>query len=76
MVASQGLDPGSESRCTQRQTGDGACAGNPIIRLPISKVTAGGKLQSTWDCNMPLCWLIQPTIRLNKLKRYRSSVTA
>ena len=76
MVVSQGLDPGSESCCTQRQMGDGACASNQVSRLPISKVTAGGKLQSTWDYNMPLCWLIQPTIRLNKLNRCRSSVTA
>jgi len=76
MDVSQALDPGSESRCTQRQMGDGACADNQISRLPISKVTAGGKLQSTWDYNMPLCWLIQPTIRLNKSNRCRSSVTA
>ncbi len=68
MVVSQGLDPGSESCCTQRQMGDGACASNQVSRLRISKLTAGGKLQSTWDYNMPLCWLIQPTIRLNKLR--------
>jgi len=45
---------------------DGACAGNQGSRLRISKLPAGGKLQSTWEHNMPLCWLIQPTIRLNK----------
>src|SRR5258705_12936683 len=55
---------------------DGACAGNRVRRLRISKLTAGGKLQSTWEYNMPLCWLIQPTIRLNKLNRCRSSATA
>src|SRR5450432_3567237 len=76
MVVSQGLDSGSESCCTHRQMGDGACASNQVSRLPISKVTAGGKLQSTWDYNMPLCWLIQPTIRLNKLNRCRMKVTA
>src|SRR6266568_8440677 len=76
MVVSQGLDPGSESCCTQTQIGDGACAGNQGSRLRISNLTAGGKLQSTWEYNMPLCWLIQPTIRLNKLNRYRSSATA
>src|ERR1700722_11293489 len=76
MVVSQGLDPGSESYCTQRQMGDGAFARNQASRLPIAKVTAGGKLQSAWDYNMPLCWLIQPTIRLYKLNRYRSSAMA
>src|ERR1700730_7248630 len=55
---------------------DGACAGNQVSRLPISKLTAGGKHQSTWEYNMPLCWLIQPTIRLNKLNPCRSSATA
>jgi len=60
-----GLDPGSESCCTQRQMDDGACAGNQVSRLRMSKLMAGGKLQSTWEYNMPLCWLIQPTIRLN-----------
>jgi hypothetical protein len=60
MVVSQGLDPGSESCCTQRQMGDGACASNLVSRLLISKATAGGKLQSTWDYSMPLCWLTQP----------------
>jgi hypothetical protein len=55
---------------------DGACAGNQVSRLQLSKLTAGGKLQSTWEYNMPLCWLIQPTIRLNKLNRYQSSATA
>ena len=55
---------------------DGACAGNQVSRLRISKLTAGGKLQSTWEYNMPLCWLIQPIIRLNKLNRCRSSATA
>ena len=33
----QGLDPGSESCCTQRQMDDGACAGNQVSRLRISK---------------------------------------
>jgi hypothetical protein len=33
---------------------DGACAGNQGSRLRISKLTAGGKLQSTWEYNMPL----------------------
>src|SRR5712691_8424088 len=75
-VVPQGLDPGSESSCMQRQMDDGACAGNQVSRLRISKVTAGGKLQSTWEHNMPLCWLIQPTIRPYKLNRYRSPATA
>src|SRR6201982_2994997 len=60
----------------QRQMDDGAYAGNQVNRLRISKQTVGGKLQSTWDYNMPLCWLIQPIIRLNKLNRCRSSATA
>src|ERR1700692_2175990 len=75
-VVPQGLDPGSESCCTQRQMDDGACAGNQVSRLRISKLTAGGKLQSTWEYNMPLCWLIQPIIRQNKLNLCRSSGTA
>src|SRR5258708_5188784 len=76
MVVSQGLDPGSESCCTQGQMGDGACAGNQGSRLQISKLTAGGKLQCTWEYNMPLCWLIQPTIHMNKLNRCRTAATA
>src|SRR6266849_6144434 len=47
--------------------------GTPFTNIEL---TAGGKLQSTWEYNMPLCWLIQPTIRLNKLNRCRSSATA
>src|SRR5260370_9586756 len=70
------LDASSESCCMQRQMDDGACAGNQVSRLQISKLTAGGKLQSTWEYNMPLCWLIQPIIRRNKLNRCRSSATA
>jgi hypothetical protein len=54
----------------------GVCAGNQASRLRISKLTAGGKLQSTWEYNMPLCWLIQPIIRQNKLNLCRSSATA
>jgi len=75
-VVPQGLDPGSESCCTQRRMDDGACAGNQVRRLRISKLMAGGKLQSTWEYNMPLCWLIPPIIRRNKLNRCRSSATA
>jgi len=33
----------------------------PAIRSAVyeyQKLTAGGKLQSTWEYNMPLCWLI------------------
>src|SRR5882757_8587904 len=76
MVVPQGLEPGSGSCCTQRQMDDGACAGNQVSRLRMSKLMAGGKLQSTWEYNMPLCWLIQPTIRLSKLNLCRSPATA
>jgi hypothetical protein len=55
---------------------DGACAGKQVSRSRISKPMAGGKLQSTWEYNMPLCWLIQPTVRLNKLNLCRSLATA
>ncbi len=71
-----GLDPGSDSSCTQKQMDDGACAGNQVSRLHISKLTAAGKVQSTWDYNMPLCWLTQPIIRQNKLNCCPSPATA
>jgi len=50
----------------------------PATGTPFTNIEtdAGGKLQPTWEYNMPLCWLIQPTIRLNKLNRCRSSATA
>src|ERR1700733_1173395 len=76
MVASPGLNRGNELCCTQGQMDDGASASNQVSRLPISKETAGGKVLSTWDYNMPLCWLIRPTIHRSRLNRCRAQVTA
>src|SRR6201990_2315012 len=55
--------------------GDGAFIGEQVRRLRTSNLTAGGKLRSNWERNTPLCWLIQPTTRLTRLNRYRSSAT-
>jgi len=70
----QGLEPGSESCCTQRQMDDGRV---PATGTPFTNIETDGrwKLQPTWNTISALL-LIQPTIRLNKLNRCRSSATA
>jgi hypothetical protein len=42
---------------------------------PSTNIEADGQWKASvhLGTNMPLCWLIQPTIRLNRLNRYRSS---
>ena len=70
------LGAGNDSSCTHTPMDDGACAGSQVSRLRISIVTAGGEHQSTWEYNTALSWWIPPTIRLNKLNRYRLSATA